>query len=69
MATIPDEDEAPQPKGERIARALASPVTHRPPGAIPLTLAAALGSTAPEPWGLIVAGISVLVAFELAKRR
>jgi hypothetical protein len=69
MATIPDEDEKPQPTGERIARALASPVTQRPPGAVLLTAAAILGSLAPDPWGAIVAGISVLVAFELAKRR
>lgn len=69
MATQPDLEETPQPTGERIARALAKPITERPRGAVLLTVAAMSGSLAPAPFGAFVAGACVLAAFEFARRR
>lgn len=69
MATQPDPEEAPQPTSERIARALTKPITERPRGAVLLTVAAASGSLAPFPFGMIVAGACVLAAFELSRRK
>jgi hypothetical protein len=69
MATIPDEDEAPQPTSERLVHALTAPITERPRGAVLLTIAAMSGSLAPFPFGAFVAGACVLAAFELARRR
>lgn len=69
MATMPAEDEAPQPVRERVARAVeraASP--SRRPLAL-LAVAAGAGSLAPDPFGLIVAMTCVIAASDLAKRR
>lgn len=69
MATLEAEEEAPQPRRERVARALA-PVTapQRRTLAI-LVVAAGAGSLAPDPFGVLTAMACVIAASDLAKRR
>lgn len=68
MATLPEEEEQPQPVRERVIHAVTAPV-ERNRTLVVLAIAAGAGATAPLPFGVIVAMASVVAAFELAKKR
>ena len=68
MATLPDEEEAPQPVAERVVRSITAPITQRPKAITLLAIAALGGAQAPAPFGAITAGALVLAAYEYARR-
>lgn len=69
MATLPAEEDEPQPTvPQRAHRAVVAPV-ERNRTAILLAIAAGAGSFAPDYWGAIIAMACVIAASDLARRR
>lgn len=69
MPTIPDLDPERQTTVERVARAVVEPLERIPPAMAALTVAAGAGSTAPDPFGVIVAAVLVPAAWYFARKR
>lgn len=68
MATLPEEEDPPQTVVERVKHAVVVPV-ERNHSTVLLALAAGAGSTAPFPFGIVVAGACVLAAAGMSKRK
>lgn len=69
MPTIPAEEKPRQDTRERIVRAVTAPITERPRGIALLAAAGGAGSLAPDPFGVIVAMLCVVIASDLARKR
>ena len=68
MATLPLDDEPTPTPVQRVTRAVVQPIQHNHVAAL-LAVAAGAGSTAPLPFGVIVAMTCVMAAFGIAKRK
>ena len=68
MATIPEEEEAPETLPERVARAVTLPTAPKNRPITALAIAAALAALAPLPAGPIAVALLVVVAYDRGKR-
>lgn len=69
MPTIPDSPDPPQPTYARVREAVVAPIERIPPVLAALAVAAGAGSTAPDPFGVIVAAVLVPASWYVARRK
>lgn len=68
LATIPEEEEQPEPVTQRVSRVLAAPAREKNRPVTLLAIAAALAALAPLPAGPVAAALIVVVAAERGRR-